>query len=154
MSGTASVCRWGDTGWLAGEPTCVPWHKRQHEDRLFAGTSSGSRRPGRVQSDPTAATQKEGDFNQGQPANALPCEQVGHRQFHWRWSSVRWYIEGRTVGIAVQWVDLCYAARTSCSCVTKTSQAISGPPLKTVSCKCSKCDEDKYFPKGYPKSSK
>ena len=23
----------------------------------------------------------------------------------WRWSSVRWYLEGRTVGIPIQWVD-------------------------------------------------
>jgi hypothetical protein len=23
----------------------------------------------------------------------------------WRWSSARWYIEGRTVGIPIQWVD-------------------------------------------------
>ena len=23
----------------------------------------------------------------------------------WRWGSARWYIEGRTVGISIQWVD-------------------------------------------------
>ncbi len=23
----------------------------------------------------------------------------------WRWSSARWYLEGRTVGIPIQWVD-------------------------------------------------
>jgi REP element-mobilizing transposase RayT len=23
----------------------------------------------------------------------------------WRWSSARWYIEGRTVGVPIQWAD-------------------------------------------------
>ena len=23
----------------------------------------------------------------------------------WRWSSARWYLEGRTVGVPIQWVD-------------------------------------------------
>ena len=33
------------------------------------------------------------------------------RPTQWRWGSARWYIEGRTVGIPIQWVDRCDATR-------------------------------------------
>ena len=46
----------GDTGWLALEPPCVPWHKRFARDTILRANLFRLRRPGRVQSDSTGAT--------------------------------------------------------------------------------------------------
>jgi hypothetical protein len=49
----------------------------------------------------------------------------------WRWSSARWYHEPRTVGVSFQWVtDETSIVRASCSCVTQTLKAASGPSMK------------------------
>ena len=48
---------------------------------------------GRLQIRPTTATHQKGRFNRRHPAKR-----------EWRWSSARWYIDGRTVWIPIQWV--------------------------------------------------
>ncbi len=54
----------------------------------------------------------------------------------WRWGSARWYLEGQQWEFRSSgWTDAMWPVRTSCSYVTQTLKAASGPPRHTRTAK-------------------